>query len=47
MGIFMEDKDLIEKLEAIRAAIDRIEKKEEILMKQTMERIISGDSLEQ
>lgn len=47
MEILMDDKDLIEKLEAIRAAIDRIEEKEQIVMKQTMDRIISGDLLEQ
>lgn len=47
MEIIMEDKELIEKLKAIRAVIDQIEKREQFSMKLTLDDTSFEESLKQ
>ncbi len=43
----MEDRNLIEKLEAIREVIDRIEQKEQLDLKETLDAICMEESAAQ
>ena len=47
MELKMEDKELFEKMEAIRQAIDRIEQKEHLDIHETVETFCSEENLKQ
>ena len=45
MELEMDDKDLFEKMEAIRQAIDRIEQKEQLALQKAVESSCSEENL--
>ena len=47
MELEMDDKELFEKMEAIRQAIDRIEQKEQLALQETVETFCSEENLRQ